>query len=158
MIDLVPMTDEAYHLFLDRAVADYAQQHVQGGRWSAAEANEESRKEFAALLPNGVDTPDTFLYTIADADTQTPVGMLWYTIQEQGGKQVAFIYNIEIDEAFRRRGYASAAFHALEQETRAKGLDQIRLHVFGHNHGARALYEKLGYETTNVMMAKSLDS
>jgi hypothetical protein len=29
--------------------------------------------------------------------------------------------------------------------------------VFGHNHEARALYEKLGYVATNIMMSKSLD-
>jgi hypothetical protein len=28
--------------------------------------------------------------------------------------------------------------------------------VFGFNHGARALYEKLGYEITNLKMAKKL--
>ena len=32
----------------------------------------------------------------------------------------------------------------------------ISLHVFGHNRVARALYEKLGYETTNVNMTEKL--
>jgi predicted GNAT family acetyltransferase len=30
------------------------------------------------------------------------------------------------------------------------------LHVFGHNQVARALYEKIGYEVTNVLMSKKL--
>jgi hypothetical protein len=45
---------------------------------------------------------------------------------------------------------------AMEAEVKAMGLDRISLHVFGHNPGARRLYEKLGYETTNVYMAKQL--
>ena len=45
---------------------------------------------------------------------------------------------------------------ALEETVRALGLDEIRLHVFGHNGAARALYRKLGFVETNVMMAKQL--
>jgi len=45
---------------------------------------------------------------------------------------------------------------ALEERVRHLGLSTISLHVFGHNHAARALYEKLGYVTTNVMMSKTL--
>ena len=37
-----------------------------------------------------------------------------------------------------------------------QGLETLALHVFGHNPGARALYEKLGYEITNINMAKHL--
>jgi ribosomal protein S18 acetylase RimI-like enzyme len=33
--------------------------------------------------------------------------------------------------------------------------ETIRLHVFGHNAAARPLYVKLGYEPTNIVMAKS---
>jgi ribosomal protein S18 acetylase RimI-like enzyme len=39
---------------------------------------------------------------------------------------------------------------------RDKGNTQLRLHVFGNNAVARALYESLGFQTTNVMMSKSL--
>ena len=35
-------------------------------------------------------------------------------------------------------------------------MGKIQLHVFGHNSGARALYRKLGYEETNVIMTKRL--
>jgi hypothetical protein len=28
--------------------------------------------------------------------------------------------------------------------------------VFGHNHGARALYEKMGYNKTSITMAKQI--
>jgi len=54
------------------------------------------------------------------------------------------------------RALATAAFAALEGEARARGLAGIGLHVFGHNPGARALYEKLGYETTNLHMFKKV--
>jgi ribosomal protein S18 acetylase RimI-like enzyme len=36
------------------------------------------------------------------------------------------------------------------------GINSIRLHVFGYNHSAIAMYQKLGYETTNLQMEKKL--
>ena len=45
---------------------------------------------------------------------------------------------------------------AAEAEVRRLGLYGIGLHVFGHNSGARLLYERLGYRTTNINMFKSL--
>ena len=36
------------------------------------------------------------------------------------------------------------------------GLPGIGLHVFGHNDGARRLYERLGYEPVNIFMYKQL--
>src|SRR6266851_490585 len=65
-------------------------------------------------------------------------------------------FNIVIFEAFRRQRYGTQALQALEERARQLGLASISLHVFGHNHAARATYEKLGYATTNVMMRKML--
>ena len=51
---------------------------------------------------------------------------------------------------------ARAAMIAIEDEVRQLGIDRIGLHVFGHNRGAWALYDQLGYEVTNVNMAKTI--
>jgi ribosomal protein S18 acetylase RimI-like enzyme len=45
-------------------------------------------------------------------------------------REFVWIYDIITHEQFRRMGYARL------------GAEKIELHVFGHNHGARALYEK----------------
>ena len=42
------------------------------------------------------------------------------------------------------------------QSSEALGFDTIALHVSGHNQAGRALYEKMGYEITNINMAKKL--
>ncbi|WP_419719892.1 GNAT family N-acetyltransferase [Lysinibacillus fusiformis] len=36
------------------------------------------------------------------------------------------------------------------------GMNKIGLNVFGHNKIARGLYEKMGYEITNITMAKTI--
>jgi ribosomal protein S18 acetylase RimI-like enzyme len=87
-------------------------------------------------------------------EAQQHVGMLWFAMREP---HTAFVYDVRIDEAFRRRGYASEAFRELEQKARALGAVKIALHVFGVNHAAIDLYTKLGYQATNILMAKSLE-
>ncbi len=44
----------------------------------------------------------------------------------------------------------------LEVIAKELGMKKIGLHVFGHNKVARGLYEKLGYEITNINMIKSI--
>ncbi len=156
MLHLRPMTETEFKHYYDAAVDDYAQEHVRGGRWSPEEAHTESAKEYNALLPAGVETPDNYLYSLQVDEVGGSVGMLWFAIRNDGGKRTAFVYDVRIDPAFQRRGYATLAFRALEQEASGMGLHKIALHVFGHNKAARALYEKLGYEPTNIIMSKSL--
>lgn len=156
MLTLSPMTETIFKPYYDAAVAGYAQEHVRGGRWSAEEAPEASAREFEGLLPNGLQTPGNHFFSLCADGIDEPVGMLWFAERTEGGQQIAFIYDIRIKPAFQRRGFASQAIQALEEEARRLGLSAIGLHVFGHNHAARALYEKLNFEVTNVIMRKSV--
>ncbi|MBA3616939.1 MAG: GNAT family N-acetyltransferase [Rubrobacteraceae bacterium] len=61
-----------------------------------------------------------------------------------------------INETFRRKGYASRALDLVEHKAGELGARSVELHVFGHNHGAQALYEKVGYTVTNITMAKPI--
>lgn len=155
-VGLIPMTEEEYRPWLEAAVRDYAEDHIKDGRWTAENALEESAKEFNHLLPEGLATAGNYLFRIYDARQDQKVGYLWFAVQEPEGRQYAFVYDFAISEPFRRRGYGSGAFEALEEKVRELGLDNIQLHVFGHNDAARALYKKLGYVETNVRMRKDL--
>jgi ribosomal protein S18 acetylase RimI-like enzyme len=73
-----------------------------------------------------------------------------------GGQTFAFIYDIIIFEEYRRRGYGEATMLAVEEKVREQGLNSIALHVFGHNHAAKTLYEKIGYEITDINMMKKV--
>jgi ribosomal protein S18 acetylase RimI-like enzyme len=154
-IDLVPMTQEQFEAWLPGTIEGYAKEHVATGRWSKDEAIGKSRDEHEKLLPQGVATPDNHLWFIVRSSDRQKVGLLWVKI-ETAPTHHAFIYNIEIDEPFRRRGYATLAMTRLEEQARRMGLDSIKLHVFGHNTAARPLYEKLGYVPTNINMSKTL--
>lgn len=157
MVWLQRMSEADYQAYLDKAVRTYAQEHVVAGNWLAEEALEKAKKQYDDLLPQGTATENQFLFNImAEAEIE-PVGMLWFAAEKREGGLKAFLYDIEIYESFRRRGYGEGALLALEEKVRALGLTTISLHVFGHNHPARALYKKHGYVETNVIMAKTLD-
>lgn len=68
----------------------------------------------------------------------------------------AFVYDVEVDAAARGKGYGRGLMLAAEPYARDRGAGVLKLHVFGSNTVARGLYESLGYETTNVSMAKPL--
>ncbi len=157
MVTLEPMTEAEFQSFVEPAIAEYAQGHITDGQWAEEEALEKSRKEFHDLLPDGVSTPNNYLFTLVNA-SQQKVGILWFAMRESQGQRAAFVYDVRIDEAFRRHGYGSQAFRELENRVRALGGNKISLHVFGSNHAAQDMYKKLGYETTNVLMAKTLDA
>jgi len=68
------------------------------------------------------------------------------------------VYDVYVRPEHQRKGHAGRAFAALEVEAHRLGLTGIALHVFGHNAGAQALYQKLGYVPTNINMFKPLAS
>jgi ribosomal protein S18 acetylase RimI-like enzyme len=155
MVQLVPMTENEFKAYLQPAIAEYAQDHVKGGRWSPEEAQQKAEEEYHQVIPEGLATKDNYFFTIKDGDQ--PVGMLWFAIKRRGPKSLAYVYDVKVDDAYRRRGYGSQAFLALEEKVRDLGLYSISLHVFGHNLAARQMYQKLGYRETNITMTKTLD-
>jgi ribosomal protein S18 acetylase RimI-like enzyme len=152
---LVAMTDADYASFLASAIPGFAADKVASGQWSSEQSLELSRKAYEELLPEGLNTVNHYLYSVLDDQGQT-VGTLWFAAKEQAGKRIAYINDIEIRPEHRRRGHATRALAAAEDEARRLGLCGIGLHVFGHNAGARALYEALGYQPTNINMFKPL--
>lgn len=156
MVHLRAMTASEFDLYLERAVAEYADEKVKAGNWHASEALERSRLEYQKLLPEGVTTPKQHLSTIVSDELPGSLGMIWFAEIDQMPEPYAFIYDFSVEEPFRRRGIGTQAMLAVEAEVRSLGISRIGLHVFGHNQSARALYEKLGYEVTNINMLKIL--
>jgi RimJ/RimL family protein N-acetyltransferase len=156
MVKLVPMTDLDFQGWLVGAVKEYAGEKVKSGNWPAADAQKRSEAEFKKYLPEGPATKNAYMYSILDEALDVKVGMIWFTVFDDMAKPYAFILDLRIYDEFQRKGYGSQAMQAVEEKVKELGLDTVSLHVFGHNHAARALYEKLGYEITNINMTKKL--
>jgi len=155
-VRFVPFTEVDFHAWLVQAIPAYALSNVQEGRWSLAESIERSKQAHAELLPQGLQTPGQFFVRLHAAGTGEAVGTLWWAEADKGGALEAFVYNLEIEAHARRRGFARAALLELEAVARGHGVQQLGLHVFGDNHGARRLYEAFGFAPTSITMRKIL--
>src|SRR4029453_9727851 len=76
--------------------------------------------------------------------------------QRESGQPVGFLYDIEIESAFRGRGLGRQLMLLIEEEARRRGFTEIRLNVFGGNELARSLYRSLGYAEFAIAMRKRL--
>jgi ribosomal protein S18 acetylase RimI-like enzyme len=155
MLELREMTQDRFRAYLRVAVPHYAGETVIAGNVHPDQALRAAERTFDHLLAGGLDTPNQHLCTVHDGETE--VGVLWFGVRDEGGRRFAALYDFWIHEPYRRQSYGARALRALEARVQALGLDEIRLHVFGHNRAARALYEKVGYRATNVTMAKKLN-
>ena len=156
MTVLSPMRPEAYGPYMEAAILDYAGDNVASGRWPREGAVERSRADFESSLPQGLATPDHYLFEIKASEDGPTVGVIWFAVQERNGIRSAFVYDLGVKAGWRRQGHATRAIQALEPLVRALGLDSIGLHVFGQNAGAQALYASLGYRVTGFNMTKRL--
>ena len=156
MTVLSPMRPEAFSPYLQTAIAGYAADNVAAGRWPGDGAIERSRADFESSLPQGLSTPDHFLFEIKDSENGPIVGVIWFAVIARHGIRSAFVYDLEIKAEWRRQGHATRAIQALEPIVSALGLSTIGLHVFAHNVGAQALYASLGYGVTGFNMTKRL--
>ncbi len=152
------MNAESFGPYLRNAVAEYAADNVAAGRWPEAGALQRSAADFDALLPQGVATPDHFLFDILATPEGPAVGALWFAVVDRHTTASAFVYDLLVRAEHRRQGHAQRAFQAMESIVRGLGLTQVGLHVFGHNPAAQALYTKLGYGVTGLNMARQLDT
>jgi ribosomal protein S18 acetylase RimI-like enzyme len=155
MTVLRPMSKLEYEAWLEESIPAYAADKVASGQWAKEASLELSRKENDELLPQGIETPDNHFYTIIDEELNA-VGMLWFAVKTKFNTRIAYVFDVSILQERQREGHAFRAFTALEAEVQQLGLTGIALHVFGHNTGARVLYEKLGFNPTNISLFKAL--
>ena len=153
-IRLQPMTEAEFSAYCETAIPGYALEVGRSDGVPPEKALEQARAAWARILPKGLTTPGHQLNWILDAATGARVGHLWLFLDPESPR--SYVYDIEIYPEHRRRGYAEAALAAAEEFGRAGRAARLELHVFGHNTGAIALYDKLGFTTTHRMMSKPL--
>jgi ribosomal protein S18 acetylase RimI-like enzyme len=121
---------------------------------SETEARTRAEQQWAEYLPQGRETPGTWLLIVLDDDR--PVGSLWLG-RHPNRPDMAYVYDIAIDDPEQGHGFGRAAMLAAEELTREAGLRGIGLNVFGFNDRARRLYDSLGYRVVATAMVKEFD-
>jgi len=156
MFRLEPMDEATYAAWRAESQRDYGAEKVQAGNWRAEDAERLAREAFDALLPNGRETAGHEIRAMVSDGEK--VGHTWWTIEDREAGRVAFIYDIAVDPDHRRRGYARLALAEVEAWAAEHGCAGVMLHVFGYNTPARELYRSAGFEETNVMMVKRVET
>ena len=145
------MTDAEFEAFCAYSVQDQAKEMMQQNHLPQEAALAEAQKELAEMLPDGIHTEHHSLITIEDAQSNVPVGFLWTIHEETDGKSQSFLCDFVIHAEYRRKGYAAAALHAMEQMAKRTGCEESVLFVANTNAAANALYEKCGYRFLRQM-------
>lgn len=155
-LELRRMTEPEYTAYLDFTIPAYAREHTEAGNWHPAEALEKARQSYKHLLPQGIATPDQYLYTLIEAESGEKVGIAWLALLKNDRQIKAWVYDLLIYPEQRRKGYGEQAMLLLEDKARQLGAVRIGLHVFGSNATARRLYARVGYHDVDIVMAKDL--
>jgi GNAT superfamily N-acetyltransferase len=148
------MTAEEYARWQDEKLRSYAAEMVGSGRLDAESAHRRAEEQHREFLPEGLATPHTHLLRVLDG-AGAAVGALWvgpHPLKAGAG----WVYDVEIEERRRGEGLGRAAMLAAEDLAREEGWTEIGLNVFGPNHGAKALYDSLGYAVVSTTMSKPL--
>lgn len=148
-LQLRAMAQEEFDAFMATMVTSYADELAAAGM-SAEAALEQSRTQTEELLPEGLASPLAHFFTAVVDDV--PVGTLWLSTE----RPMAFVYDVVVAEDQRRKGYGEAIMNAGARWCQARDIFALGLNVFGHNPGARALYDKLGYVVTEEYRALDL--
>lgn len=153
MLTLRPMTDDEYGLYSGLLLEGYARERAENSGLPLEEERMTAAAQTQSLLPQGARTPAHYLWNVVD-DTDGVVGNLWVFVDES--KRRAFIYDIEMAEAHRGKGYGERTLALLDDHMRALGIQRIALNVFASNTVARHLYDKVGYYPVATTMQKDL--
>ncbi|MFF6778079.1 GNAT family N-acetyltransferase [Streptomyces sp. NPDC012637] len=149
-----PVTEEEFAEWSARSMDAFARSWIDRGvpEEQARAKAEDSRRRF---LPQGLATPGvTVMAAVRD---ERVVGYLWSgRIELEPERWTGFVYEVEVAEEQRGRGYGRGLMLVAERAALAAGETLLGLHVFAGNTTAIGLYESLGYRTTHLNSAKTL--
>jgi ribosomal protein S18 acetylase RimI-like enzyme len=156
-VRLRPMRDDEWDAWRARTVSEYADEKVRNKGVTPGKALTQAEQETTALLSGGLGTPGHHLF-VAENDAGTRVGYLWFGPRlGDPDPDVAWLYDIFVEEAARGRGFGRAMMERLEVAARELGHHRIELNVFGDNVPAKRLYEAAGYLEMTRQLRKDLD-
>jgi ribosomal protein S18 acetylase RimI-like enzyme len=151
---LRPATQAEFDEWLPRQMAGYADLIAASGALSLDDAWEKARRDTGRVFSAGLESPGQLVFRVLAGDE--PVGTLWLAVPGLDDPVMAWVYDIEIEPAYRGRGYGREAMLLAEAQARARGMTSIGLNVHGQNTVARSLYDSLGYAVMALQMKKAL--
>ncbi|MFF5378503.1 GNAT family N-acetyltransferase [[Kitasatospora] papulosa] len=148
------MTQREFDAWAAVSVGTYARSWMERGV-PQEQARRKSETDHAANLPDGLATPGMYFHVLVHDGAV--LGHVWVARREEPeGQDLGYVFDVEVREEHRGRGYGRALMYLAEDVTLDAGLGLLGLHVFASNTPALRLYESLGYEVTQYNLAKAL--
>jgi ribosomal protein S18 acetylase RimI-like enzyme len=141
------MEDDEFAAWLPHLREDYAEELIRDYGMSTDQARAQAAAEIDGHRPAG---HSVFVIEVDGV----PVGHLWLVERRDAYEPILSVYDIDVDQPHRGRGYGRAAMVFAEEEARRRGLTRMTLHVGARNDVARNLYRSLGFEENDVAMSK----
>jgi ribosomal protein S18 acetylase RimI-like enzyme len=154
ILTLRAMTEKEFQAYVEYSIGEFADEVARNTHVSIEAATAQAERSFAEGLPDGLDTGGQRLLIAEDADGRR-VGHLWLVHKPETG--CLFIYDIEVDERARGKGFGRRLMDLIEAEARTMAVSRIELNVYADNDVARHLYGSSGYLETKRHMVKLLD-
>jgi GNAT superfamily N-acetyltransferase len=148
------MAADEFAAWLPLARDGYAQDIAANGGASEEDAQRKAIADTEQLFPGGRPSAEQFVFVL-EAEGER-IGELWLAERKSGLERGLWVYDVQVQEEYRGRGYGKEAMLLAEAEARRRGFDRIGLNVFGGNEVARNLYRSLGYTENAIVMSKSL--
>lgn len=155
MLQLIPMTENDFENFIALTDDAHARDRMKTDFQSYEEALASTRNTRNKALTAGLKTPNHYFFnsTINNGSSKI-VGSVWLSLNPETAE--SFIYYITINENERRKGYGQQTMSAIEKFAKGNGSKVLWLNVFGHNYGARKLYQGCGFNEAAIHMNKPL--
>lgn len=149
-----PISDSELPAFIETSKSEYAEQKHSMGGVPIEQARARAAQETEQLFPGGRLAPGHAILVGVDEAGEV-IGRLWMA-PHPGSDGVAFIYDIQVEPAFRGNGHGRELMNVAKSWSIENGYRTVKLHVFGRNDVAINLYRSLGYVTTDLMMELTL--
>jgi GNAT superfamily N-acetyltransferase len=142
-----PMEDEEFAAWLPLLQEGYAGDLMRDYGLSPDQARARAAAEIHRHPPEG---HSVYVLEVDGAS----VGHLWLAERRNAHEPTLSIYDLDVDEPHRGRGYGRAAMVFAEEEARRRGLTRLALRVGTRNGVARNLYRSLGFDEHEILMSK----
>lgn len=153
-VQLVPLSAQRFPAWIERSRHEYESDLITTGE-SPHDAHRRAKVSLDAAFPENVPTIDNAVFDVIDT-TGSTIGYVWVGTDSSEDSNSWWVWDIVIDSEHRGKGLGSATMKLAEDYARSRGAHTLGLSVFGFNHGARKLYESMGYQTVTTKMKKQL--
>jgi GNAT superfamily N-acetyltransferase len=148
-LQLRPIEDQEFEAWLPRLRDDYAEDLIRDHGMSPDKAKAQAVAE--------IDRHRSAGHSVFVIEVERElVGHLWLVERRDAYEPTLVVYDIDVDESHRGRGFGKAAMLLAEEEARRRGLTRMALHVGARNDVARNLSRSLGFEENDVAMSKPI--